>query len=79
MTLALLTLVTACAAPPRAVDKSDSYFNDRPASATPLRTVAHGKSGSGIRLLADPDEALQARLHLAALARSTLDLQYYLW
>ena len=79
LTLALLTLMAACAAPPRAVDKGESHFNDRPASATPLSTVAYAKTGSGIRLLADPDEALQARLHLAALASSTLDLQYYLW
>ena len=83
MTRALILLVlaalTSCAAPPRVVDKSESHFNDRLTLASPLHALASAGVGSGMRLLADPDEALQARLHLAALASSTLDLQYYLW
>ena len=46
---------------------------------SPLMTLAHSQPHSGIKLLADPSEALQSRLHLAALATATLDIQYYLW
>jgi putative cardiolipin synthase len=60
-------------------DKPASYFNDRGAVESPLTALASAHPRSGVSLLADPDDALQSRLHLAALAQSTLDLQYYLW
>jgi putative cardiolipin synthase len=60
-------------------DKSTSQFDDRTPVTSPLMTLAHSQPHSGIRLLADPSEALQSRLHLAALATATLDIQYYLW
>ncbi|MDG1932369.1 MAG: phospholipase D family protein [Luminiphilus sp.] len=61
------------------MDKSISQFDDRTPVTSPLVTLAHSQPHSGIKLLADPSEALQSRLHLAALATATLDIQYYLW
>lgn len=71
--------LVACASAPMVEDKPASYFNDRGAVGSPLTAVASAHPRSGVSLLADPDDALQSRLHLAALAQSTLDLQYYLW
>lgn len=34
---------------------------------------------SGVHLLADPHDAFAARMRLAAAARHTLDIQYYIW
>ena len=59
--------------------KSVSQFNNLEPAPSPLVTLATSQPDSGIRLLADPSEALQSRLHLAALATTTLDVQYYLW
>jgi len=75
----LSLLLTACASAPQVAEKSTSQFNDRTPAASPLVTLATSQADSGIRLLADPSEALQSRLHLAALATATLDIQYYLW
>ena len=72
-------LLSACAAAPQVADKSLSHFNDRAAVESPLVALATSRAGSGVSLMADPDDALQSRLHLAALAQSTLDMQYYLW
>jgi putative cardiolipin synthase len=72
-------LLSACAAAPQVADKSLSHFNDRATVESPLVALATSRAGSGVSLLADPDDALQSRLHLAALAQSTLDMQYYLW
>jgi putative cardiolipin synthase len=72
-------LLSACAAAPQVADKSLSHFNDRAAVESPLIALATSHAGSGVSLLADPADALQSRLHLAAMAQSTLDLQYYLW
>lgn len=74
-----IILLAGCAAAPQLADKPVSYFDDRQAVASPLAAIMEQHPGSGVRLLADPDEALQSRLHLAALARTSLDLQYYLW
>ena len=69
----------ACASAPQVTDKSVSQFNDPAPTVTPLVALATSQPHSGIRLLADPSEALQSRLHMAALATTTLDIQYYLW
>mgnify|MGYP003337351125 FL=1 len=74
-----LLLLGACASAPQVSDKSTSQFNDRAPVATALTTLAASRPQTGVRLLADPTDALQSRLHLAALASSTLDIQYYLW
>ena len=71
--------LTACASAPQVAEKSVSQFTDLEPAASPLVTLATSQPDSGIRLLADPSEALQSRLHLAALATTTLDVQYYLW
>ena len=75
----LSLFLVACASAPMVNNKPSSYFNDREAVESPLTALASAHPRSGVSLLADPDEALQSRLHLAALAQSTLDLQYYLW
>ena len=72
-------LLSACAAAPQVADKTLSHFNDRAAAESPLVALATSDAGSGVSLLADPADALQSRLHLAAMAQSTLDMQYYLW
>ena len=71
--------LTACASAPQVAEKSVSQFTDLEPAPSPLVTLATSQPDSGIRLLADPSEALQSRLHLAALATATLDVQYYLW
>lgn len=75
----LASLLVGCATAPSLPDKPKSYFDDLELTASPLITLAQSRAGSGVALLADPEEALQARLHLAELAQTTLDLQYYLW
>jgi len=79
LALLLSVLLTACASAPQVAEKSTSRFDDRISTASLLVTLATSQPDSGIRLLADPSEALQSRLHLAALATATLDIQYYLW
>jgi len=75
----LSLFLTACASAPQVAEKSASQFNDRTPAASPLVSLATSQPDSGIRLLADPSEALESRLHLAALSTTTLDIQYYLW
>jgi putative cardiolipin synthase len=77
--ICLSLFLSACASAPQVADKSVSQFNDRARAESPLVALATSQPHSGIRLLADPSEALQSRLHLAALAATTLDIQYYLW
>ena len=77
--IGLSLFLVACASAPMVNDKPASYFNDRGAVESPLTALASAHPRSGVSLLADPDDALQSRLHLAALAQSTLDIQYYLW
>ena len=75
----LSLFLTACASAPKVTDKSITQFDDPAPAVSPLVTLATSEPNSGIRLLADPSEALQSRLQLAALATTTLDIQYYLW
>ena len=77
--ICLSLFLSACASAPQVADKSVSQFNDRARTESPLVALATSQAHSGIRLLADPSEALQSRLHLAALATTTLGIQYYLW
>jgi hypothetical protein len=76
LALLLSVLLTACASAPQVAEKSTSQFDDRIPTASLLVTLATSQPDSGIRLLADPSEALQSRVHLAALATATLDIQY---
>ena len=75
----LSVFLSACASAPQVADKSISQFNDRGNAESALAALATSQPNSGIRLLADPSEALQSRLQMAALATATLDIQYYLW
>ena len=77
--ICLSLVLSACASAPQIADKSVSQFNDRAQTESPLVALATSRPHLGIRLLADPSEALQSRRHLAALATTTLDIQYYLW
>ena len=77
--ICLSLFLSACASAPQVADKSVSQFNDRARAESPLVALATSQPHSGIRLLADPSEALQSRLQLAALATTSLDIQYYLW
>lgn len=77
--ICLSLFLTACASAPQVTDKSITQFDDPAPAVSPLVTLATSEPNSGIRLLADPSEALQSRLQLAALATTTLDIQYYLW
>ena len=77
--ICLSLFLSACASAPQVADKSVSQFNDCAQTESPLVALATSQRHSGIRVLADPSEALQSRLHLAALATTTLDIQYYLW
>ena len=56
--------LTACASAPQVAEKSVSQFTDLEPAPSPLVTLATSQPDSGIRLLADPSEALQSRLHL---------------
>ena len=75
----LACLLAGCATAPSLPDKPLSYFDEQKPGASPLVALSQSQVGSGVVLLADPEEALQSRLHLAELAQGTLDLQYYLW
>ena len=77
--ICLSLVLSACTSAPQIADKSVSQSNDRAQTESPLVALATSQPNSGIRLLADPSEALQSRLHMAALATTTLDIQYYLW
>ncbi|MCH1493181.1 MAG: phospholipase D family protein [Luminiphilus sp.] len=79
LVLLFTILLAGCAAAPQMADKPASYFDDGGSVGTPLAALVGQHAGSGVSLLADPDDALQSRLHLAALAGVSLDLQYYLW
>lgn len=77
--LVLIISLAGCAAAPRVAEKNKTFFDDAPETASPLSALVSGNEGSGVSLLADPADALESRLQLAALAQSSLDLQYYLW
>ncbi len=77
--IVLLVVLAGCAAAPRVADKQRALFDELPTQPSPLTELAASHQGSGVALLADPAEALQSRLQLAALATTSLDLQYYLW
>jgi len=76
-----LSLLVGCASAPQVMEKSPSYVADRAPVGSPLELLLppSDASNSGVLLLADPFDALQARLHLVETASSSLDLQYYLW
>ena len=52
----------------RVADKQRALFDELPTQPSPLTELAASHQGSGVALLADPAEALQSRLQLAALA-----------
>jgi putative cardiolipin synthase len=78
-----ILVLTACASVPRDFEQVPSRSWQRP-EQTPLGEffqsyAPEDSSLSGMRLLANPREAFQARFGFASLAEKTLDLQYYLW
>lgn len=80
---ALLLALTACASIPSDFEQIPSAAWQRP-EETPLgsffeRYAPDDPELSGLRLLANPEEAFRARFGFAHLAQKTLDLQYYLW
>ena len=68
----MLSLLVACASPPQVLEKSPSYVADRAPVESPLERLLPPPeaSKSGVLLLADPFDALQARLHLVMAARN---------
>jgi putative cardiolipin synthase len=75
--------LSACASIPRDFEQVPSTSWQHP-EQTPLGEFFNeyapaDPSLSGVRLLANPREAFQARFGFAYLAEETLDLQYYLW
>jgi putative cardiolipin synthase len=76
--------LAGCAAPPPPPKPPPSYAlappSDSPFAAAENRiAAAHGSSSSGFMLLPRNDDALLLRLALIDSARSSLDLQYYVW
>ena len=77
-----LVLLAGCSAGPPSFEQTPSYAPEQPTS-TPLaqavRKLGDPRDGrSGVRLIGNGEEALAARLALAAAAEKTIDAQYYL-
>ena len=83
--LVVLLVLTGCATlPPEYARPAPDYaFPARPDSAfAPIEETIrqiHGTESSGFYLLDRNEDGLQWRLALMDLARSSLDLQYYIW
>ena len=75
--------VAGCASMPEVSDRPYSERLDYNATTQlggSLRALAQSHPGeSGVVLLADPRDALIARVQLARQAQRTLDVQYYIW
>jgi putative cardiolipin synthase len=82
LTLALVAL-SACAAPPPAVERTVSFALESPEATTlgrnMVRPAMQHPGMSGFNLIASGREDFEARVALAALAEKTLDLQYFIW
>jgi len=81
---ALTLLFGGCSSLPEDLEQEPSYAYQVPKETeiTKFFREAAPKGQpekSGIRLLADPNEAYRARFGLSKLAQHTLDFQYYLW
>lgn len=80
----LVLLFSGCASLPSRPELPHEAA-EPPAVAGPLATFSdkfyrtNGVEKSGFRLIADGQEALEARLALADLATSSVDLQYFIW
>jgi putative cardiolipin synthase len=80
---ALVCALSACTSVPRDFEQVPSRSWQHP-EQTRLGTffddhAPADRSLSGVRLLANPQDAFRARFGFASLAEKTLDLQYYLW
>ncbi len=76
--------LTACSTLPKNTLQPIEYAFDTPTDHTSLANIVlplreKYPQLTGYHLLADPLEALAARLHLIEKAEKTLDLQYYIW
>ena len=78
----VLLLLAGCSVGPRSFEQTPSYAPEQPTSTQLARTVRKlgdpGDGRSGVRLIGNGEEALAARLALAAAAEKTIDAQYYL-
>lgn len=83
LTIAAALVTSACSTLPDDTGKYPSYTRPAHAESTlvnnlkPLLAKHPGKSG--FRPILQGEEAFLARLQLAAAARSSLDIQYYIW
>ncbi len=77
-----LVLLVGCSTGSRSFEQTPSYALDQP-TGTPLARAVEklgdpSDGRSGVRLIGNGEEALAARLALAASAEQTIDAQYYL-
>ncbi|MEO5846020.1 MAG: phospholipase D family protein [Caldimonas sp.] len=80
---ALAVGLAGCAALPMPLDRPDSHAIDDVAATSLARIAAASRpegarEPSGFRLLAEGDDALEARIALIRRAEKTIDVQYYL-
>ena len=77
-----LFLLAACSHTVRTFEQTPSYSPAQPTStrlAQIVQRLGDPKDGrSGVKLIGNGEEALAARLALAAVAEKTIDAQYYL-
>lgn len=78
--LLAFVLLSACGTlPQRPADISVSHRLPEQRAAVAGINLTGQRFDTGVKLLDDPTEALAARLALADEARSTIDVQYYIW
>jgi putative cardiolipin synthase len=79
----IVALVAGCASLPPQTSRTPSYAlsdTDNTRLGTALRAQSEAHPGSdALHLLANPVDAMVARVFLAASAEKSLDLQYYIW
>jgi cardiolipin synthase C len=77
-----LFLLAACSPTVRTFEQTPSFSRPKPTSTRLAQAVQRlgdpGDGRSGVRLIGNGEEALAARLALAAAAEKTIDAQYYL-
>ncbi len=78
----IFILLAACSSGSRTFEQIPSFAPDQPTStrlARAVRELGDPRDGrSGVRLIGNGEEALAARLAIAAAAEQTIDAQYYL-
>lgn len=77
-----LFVLSACGTPDRTFEQTPSYAPEQPTRTQLARSVRNlgdpGDGRSGVKLVGNGEEAMAARLALAAAAEQTIDAQYYL-